>query len=109
MKTIKDKVDNLETQLEQYGAKEDKKIKSLEKIRDDLLTERANLIQWANNNPGQPIVIVEGVIMNGTVIKGRNSEKRITEIIRHVKVEEALCTFDGEKNLNVYEMKVKKI
>jgi len=109
LKTIKDKVDSLEKQLEQYGAKEDKKIKSLEKIRDDLLTERANLIQWANNNPGQPIVIVEGVIMNGTVIKGLNSEKRITEMIRHVKVEEALCTFDGEKNLNVYEMKVKKI
>ncbi len=109
LKTIKDKVDSLEKKLEQHGTKEDKKIKSLEKIRDDLLAERANLIQWANDNPGQSIVIVEGVIMNGTVIVGLNSKRRITEMIRHVTVEESLCTFDGEKNLNVYEMKVKNI
>jgi uncharacterized protein (DUF342 family) len=109
LKTIKDKVDILEKQLEQYGAKEEEKIKSLEKIRDDFLAERANLIQWANDNPGQSIVIVEGVIMSGTVIVGLNSKKRITEMICHVKVEETLCTFDGEKNLNVYKMKVKNI
>ena len=107
LKTIKEKVDSLEKQLEQHGTKEDKKIKSLEKIRDDCLAEKANLIQWANDNPGQSIVIVEGVIMNGTVIVGLNSKRRITEMISHVKVEEALCTFDGEKNLDVYEMKVK--
>ena len=109
LKTIKDKVDSLEKQLEQHGAIEDKKIKSLEKIRDDCLAERANLIQWAYDNPGQSIVIVEGVIMNGTVIVGLNSKKLITEMIHHVTVEEALCTFDGEKKLNVYEMKVKNI
>jgi uncharacterized protein (DUF342 family) len=109
LKTIKDKVDSFEKQLEQHGAREDKKIKSLEKIRDDLLAEKANLIQWANDNPGQSIVIVEGVIMNGTVIVGLNSEKRITEMISHVKVEESLCTLDGEKKLNAYEMKVKNI
>jgi len=47
--------------------------------------------------------------MNGTVIEGLHSEKRITEIIRHAKVEETLCTSDGRKNLNVYEMKVNNI
>ena len=109
LKKIKDKVDSLENRIEQHGAKEDKKIRSLEKIRDDFLTERDNLIQWAKDNPGQPIVIVEGVIMNGTVIEGLHSEKRITEMSYSVRVEETPCIFDGKKNLNVYEMKVKKI
>jgi len=109
LKKIKDKVDSLENQIEQHGAKEDKKIRSLKKIRDDFLTERDNLIQWAKDNPGQPIVIVEGVIMDGTVIEGLHSEKRITEMIYSVRLEETQCIFDGKKNLNVYEMKVKKI
>ncbi len=95
--------------LEEVIKEENRQVKSLDKAQKDLLTERANLLKWADENPGQSIVIVEGVIMNGTVITGLHSEKRVSEMIRHSKIVESLCTSDGEKDLNVYEMQVKNI
>ena len=95
--------------LEQVIEEENREVESLDIIQKDLLIERENLIQWAKDSPGKSIVIVEGAIMNGTVITGRHSEKRVSEIIRHSKIVEALCTSDGEKNLNMYEMQVKNI
>ena len=100
---------NESEKLEEVMEKEDKEIKPLKKIRRDLLTEKVNLIQLAKDNPGQPIVVVAGAIMNGTVITGLHSEKRISEIIRHSKVVETLCVSDDGKSLNVYEMQVKNI
>jgi uncharacterized protein len=96
-------------EFEETMKKEVKEIESLDKIRQDFLTERANLIQWAKENPGKAIVVVEGAIMNGTVITGLHSEKRIAEMIRHSKIVEALCTSDGGKNQTVYEMQVNSI
>ncbi len=95
--------------LEQVIKEENRKVKFLDKVQKDLLIERVNLIQWTKNNPGQSIVIVEGVIMHGTVITGLHSEKRVSEMIRHSKIVEAICTSGGKKNLNVYEMQVKNI
>ncbi len=95
--------------LEEVMEKEDKEIKPLKKIRRDLLTEKANLIKLSKENPGQAIVNVAGTIMNGTVITGLHSEKRISEIIRHSRVVETLCVSDEGKSLNVYEMQVNNI
>jgi len=100
---------NESQKLEEMIEKEDKEIKPLKKTRRDLLTEKAHFIKLTKENPGQAIVNVAGAIMNGTVITGLHSEKRISEIIRHSKVVETLCVSDDGKSLNVYEMQVNNI
>ncbi|MCP4669705.1 MAG: DUF342 domain-containing protein [Desulfobacula sp.] len=95
--------------LEQAIEEENGKIISLNNIQKDLLAERANITQLAKDFPGQSIVIVKGEIMNGNLIKGLHSEKRVSEIIRHAKIVETLCTSEGGKSLNMYEMQVKNI
>ena len=100
---------NESEKIEEVIEKEDKEIKPLKTIRRDLLTEKANLIKLTKENPGQSIVNVAGTIMNGTVITGLHSEKRISEEIRHSKVVETLCVSDEGKSLNVYEMQVKNV
>ncbi|MCK5165042.1 MAG: DUF342 domain-containing protein [Desulfobacula sp.] len=95
--------------LEEIVASEDKEIQALEKRCETFLEERANLIEWAKDNPGKPVVIVDGAIMPETVIFGLHSEKRVTELLRHSKVMEILCTSDDGRSLNIYEMQVGNI
>ncbi len=87
----------------------DRKIQALETTRDDLLAERNNLIAWSKDNPGKPVVIVTGAVLPETHIRGRHSEMRVGELIRHARITEILCTSDDGQSLNVYEMRVDSI
>lgn len=100
-----DKSDKIEAAM----ANEDREIEAIEKRRADLIDERNNLIKWAKENPGKPVVTCEGVIMPETLIKGKHTEKRITEMLRYSKISEVLCTSDQGKNLTIYEMQVGNI
>lgn len=100
-----DKSDKMEVMLEN----EDKEIEALEKKRADLIDERNNLLKWAKEHPGKPVVICEGMIMPETVIKGKHTEKRLTEMIRHSRVSEVICTNEQGQNLNIYEMRIGNI
>lgn len=95
--------------IEAAMAKEDREIEAIEVRRTDLIDERNNLIKWAKENPGKPVVTCEGVIMPETLIKGKHTEKRITEMLRYSKISEVLCTSDQGKNLTIYEMQVGNI
>ncbi len=81
----------------------------LEKRMDDFRQERQNLMKWAKENPGKPVVIVEGVMMPETHIKGLHCETRISELTRHAKVSEMMCMSDSGQNLNIYEMQIGNI
>ena len=95
--------------IEEIMEKENSEIKALEKRRENFMEEKTNLVAWAKDNPGKPIVIVEGAMLTETVIFGQHSEKRVTEVIRHAKIMEVLCTSDDGRNLNIYEMQVGNI
>lgn len=90
--------------LEEMMAKEDMKIKALKKTQEKFIDERTNLIALTQDNPGKPVVIVDGVIMPETLIIGRHSEKRVTELMRYAKIMEVVSTTDDGRNL--YEMQV---
>ncbi|HGY12021.1 MAG TPA: DUF342 domain-containing protein, partial [Desulfobacterales bacterium] len=92
--------------IEDVMEKEDREIKALETKCENFLQEKTNLLKWAKSNPGKSVVIVDGAIMSGTVIMGQHSEKRVTELIRHAKIIEVLCTSEEGKSLNIYEMQV---
>lgn len=92
--------------LEETIRNEENEIKKLELQFQDFSEERANLITWAKDNPGKAVVIVEGAIMPETIIRGKHCEKRVTEMIRHSKILEVLCTSDEGQSLNIYEMQV---
>ena len=100
-----DQSDKIEAMMDN----EDKEIEAIEKRRADLIDERNNLIKWAKENPGKPVVICEGVIMSETFIRGKHSEKRVTETIRHSRITEVLCTSELGQSLNIYEMQIGNI
>lgn len=97
-----DKSEKIEEMIETQG----REIQALEKRREDFLEERNNLITWSKGNPGKPVVIVAGAIMPETIIRGMHSEKRVTELLRHSKIMEVLCTSADGQSLNIYEMQV---
>ncbi len=100
-----DKSDKIESMMES----EDKEIGALDKKLADFIDERNNLAKWAKENPGKPVVICEGMIMPETVIKGKHAEKRVTEMIRHSRITEVLCTNEQGQSLNIYEIRVGNI
>ncbi len=100
-----DKTEEIEELLE----KEQDNVSILEKRMDDFRQERQNLMKWAKENPGKPVVIVEGVMMPETHIKGLHCETRISELTRHAKVSEMMCMSDSGQNLNIYEMQIGNI
>ncbi len=95
--------------IEEIVEKCDGDIETLKQRHNDFVEERANLIQWSKDNPGKPVVIVEGAIMPETVIVGKHSEKRVSELIRHARVSEVLVTSEDGSDLNIYEMQVGNI
>lgn len=100
-----DRSEQIEDIIEQHK----RDIKTLEERREVFLDERANLIQWSKDNPGKPVVICDGAIMPETLIVGKHSEKRFTELTRHARVTEVLVSSDSGSDLNIYEMKVGSI
>jgi len=97
-----DKADQIELVVEKH----DQEIQKLEEKRANLTQERNNLIQWSKENPGKPVVIVEGAILAETQIIGKHSEKRITDIVRRSKISEVLCSSDEARGLGIYEIRI---
>lgn len=97
--------DNIEKEIEE----KDDEVESLEQKRLELVTEKANLINWSSENPGKAVVIVEGMVVNGTMILGEHSELHVSEIIRHAKIEEKLSGSGQGGSANIYEMQVNNI
>ena len=95
--------------IEALMADEDREIEAIGKKRADFIEERNNLIKWAKDNPGKPVVICEGMVMSETLIKGKHSEKRLSEMVRHSRIAEVLCTSDQGQSLNVYEIRIGNI
>jgi uncharacterized protein (DUF342 family) len=83
--------------------------KTLKKSLDDLKAEKSNILSWAKDNPGKPVVIAQGAIFSGTVIKGLHCEKHLTELTRHAKIMEVQSITDDEQARNYYEIKVGSI
>jgi uncharacterized protein (DUF342 family) len=73
---------------------------------DILLQEKNNLIQWARENPGNPIVTSPGEIKSGTIIHGKHSDISLEKTISHGKVREVLFTQEGSEHRQVYEMRI---
>ena len=83
--------------------------KTLKESLDNLKTEKSNLLLWAKNHPGKPVVIAQGAILEGTVIKGLHCTKRLTELTRHAKIMEVQFTSEDGLNQNIYEIQVGSI
>ena len=95
--------------IEELMGKIDGEIKVLETESKNLFQEKTNLISWAKSNPGKPVVTVDGEILSGTLIIGKHCEKRVTEVIRHARIVEALCTSEDGQSRNIYEMRVESL
>jgi len=100
-----DKTEEIEELMEAV----ERKINLLSKKRNDFLEEKKNLLQWSQDNPGSPVVVVQGAAMPETIIRGLHSEKRLRETTRHAKIMEVLCTSEDGQSLNLYEMQVGNI
>ena len=83
--------------------------KTLKKNLDNLEAEKSNLILWAKDHPGKPVVIAQGAILSGTVIKGLHCEKRLAELTRHAKIMEVQLISEDGLNQNIYEIQVGSI
>ena len=95
--------------IEESLNKEDREIEILIRRREDFIEERTNLIQWSSDNPGKPLVIVQGTIMAGTLIRGVHCEKQLNEVIRHSRIMEILASPDNTQDRSVYEMQVSPV
>jgi len=96
-------------EIEDLLKKEDREIEILAKRREDFIEERTNLVQWSNDNPGKPLVVVQGTIMAGTLIRGKHCEKQVNELIRHSRIMEVLTSPENTQDKNAYEMQVSPI
>ncbi len=96
-------------EIEELLTKEDQEIEILVNRREDLVEERTNLVQWSNDNPGKPIVVVQGTIMPGTLIRGEQCEKQVNELIRHSKIMEVQTSSENTHDKRVCEMQVNPI
>ena len=84
-------------------------IKTLKESLDNLETEKSNLLLWAKDHPGKPVVIVQGAILEGTVIKGQHCEKRLAELTRHAKIMEVKSITKDGQAMDDYEIQVGSI
>jgi len=96
-------------EIEKIMENQEKEINDLEKTQDDLMTEESNLLAWAKDNPGKPVVIAQGSIFSGTIIKGLHCEKRIGELISYTKIMEIQFTCEDGLKQNIYEMQIGSI
>ena len=99
------KCDKIEETMENI----EMKTKTLKGNLDNLETEKSNLLLWAKDHPGKPVVIAQGAILSGTIIKGQHCEKRLAELTRHAKIMEVQLISEGGLNQNIYEIQVGSI
>ncbi len=71
----------------------------------DLLEEKKNLSRWSVENPGNPVVRVDGSIQPGTMIKGKQSEMVVKDMVRRAKITEVLKAGSDESH-QIYELQV---
>ncbi|MCF6249134.1 MAG: FapA family protein [Desulfobacula sp.] len=95
--------------IEEILENEETSLNGLEKRMADFQDERNNLIQWSKDNPGNPVVIVDGAIMPETHIRGMHCDTRISELIRHARISEVVCRSEDGQSLNIYEMQIGNI
>ncbi|MCA1792452.1 MAG: FapA family protein [Desulfotignum sp.] len=106
---------NAEKQLDQSFEKSEAIESSIDGIEkqckkfDDhllyVLEEKKNLTRWSMENPGNPVVRVDGSIHPGTIIKGKQSDMVIKDLVRRVKIMEVLKAGSDESH-QIYELQV---
>ncbi len=116
---LKSNAENAEKNLDQCFEKSEEIEEAMEKVDKnidfsagkigDLIQEKNNLVQWANENPGKAIVTAEGAIQPATVIFGKHSQMTVDVIIRHAKVMEVFSAPEGAENNPVLEMQIKNL
>ncbi len=112
------KAKNAEKQLDQSFEKSESIESSMEGIENqmkvlntslvDLFEEKRNLTSWSMENPGNPVVKVDGSIQPGTIIKGRQSEMVVKDLVRRAKIMEVLKAGSDEAH-QIYELQVTNI
>jgi uncharacterized protein len=86
----------------------EKQCKILDDHLLDVLEEKKNLTRWSTENPGNPVVKVDGSIQPGTIIKGKQSDMVVRELARRVKIMEVLKAGSDEAH-QIYELQVTNI
>ncbi len=81
----------------------DQEIQSLEREKTEKLAEKANLAKWSETIPGIPLVKVDKEIQPGTLIQGENSEIKLENQEKHVRVVEVAPDGDGEAKMEIKE------
>lgn len=109
---------NAEKQLDESFEKSESIESSIEGIENqmkvlntrlvDLLEEKKNLTTWSMENPGNPVVRVEGSIQPGTIIRGKQSEMVVKDLIRRAKIMEVLKA-GSDQSHPIYELQVTNI
>ena len=84
------------------------RLKNLNTELTDLLEEKKNLTRWSLENPGNPVVRVDGSIQPGTMIKGKQSEMVVKDMLRRAKITEVLKAGSDESH-QIYELQVTNI
>ncbi|MDM8535217.1 FapA family protein [Desulfobacterales bacterium HSG17] len=100
-----EKCDKIEPALENI----EMATKTLKKDLDDLEAEKSNILLFTKDNPGKPVVIAQGAILDGTVIKGLHCEKRLAELTRHAKIMEVQSMTKEGQAMGDYEIQVGSI
>jgi len=124
-KAIKEKLEQLARDIEKSEAKLEVYFNSSEELDKDinelknkigkqklqiknLEFERESLIQWIKENPGKPVVTVNGILMAKTIIHGIHSRAALEEEAKNVKVKEIRDTTPGV-GPDAYMMGIKPI
>ncbi len=97
-----DKIDTFDTLIQTI----DQNMERLNETLETLDQERSNLIQWSREHPGQPRVMVEGILRSGNKIIGQHSELTVDTTISHVRIVETLSGTTDEQGGPVYQMKI---
>ncbi len=74
---------------------------ALENTLTRLTGEQENFTRWQQRNPGQAQAIVTGQVIPGTLIKGSETSKEITEARSNVKIMQTLVTDAGGTELGI--------
>ncbi len=75
----------------------------LENILEDLFYEQANFNEWEETNPGDPVVSVTGRVTPGTVIRGSQAERLLTENMTNIIFKEVVNRDRGKAEIQIYE------
>ncbi len=72
---------------------------------DDLNQEKEYFSKWSKSNLGKPVVFADGKVCSGTIIKGKHSQKEISEEINNVQLREVNLA-DSTDETNIFEIQI---